>query len=100
MKFYLIYHLPSLTHSSVFNVSDLKLKTNYFNIRNQSRNIVSYKCSQMANATINGVLINIKIEIKLKLKFFFSDAIASEESVRITPSLRSQKGSIWSKLAR
>ena len=27
-----------------------------------------------------------------------SDAIASEESVRITPSLRSQKGSIWSKL--
>jgi len=34
----------------------------------QSRNIVSYKCSQMANATINGVLIKIKIEIKLKLK--------------------------------
>jgi hypothetical protein len=27
-----------------------------------------------------------------------SDAIASQESVRITPSLRSQKGSIWSKL--
>ncbi len=26
------------------------------------------------------------------------DAIASQESVRITPSLRSQKGSIWSKL--
>ena len=32
--------------------------------------------------------------------FFISDAIASEESVRITPSLRSQKGAIWSKLAR
>lgn len=25
------------------------------------------------------------------------DAIASEESVRITPSLRSQKGQIWTK---
>ena len=29
---------------------------------------------------------------------FLSDAIASEESVRITPSLRSQKGMIWSRL--
>ena len=29
---------------------------------------------------------------------FFPDAIASEESVRITPSLRSQKGMIWSRL--
>lgn len=29
---------------------------------------------------------------------FFTDAIASEESVRITPSLRSQKGMIWSRL--
>ena len=37
-------------------------------------------------------------DIKLILVSFL-DAIASEESVRITPSLRSQKGSIWSKLA-
>lgn len=28
---------------------------------------------------------------------FPTDAIASEESVRITPSLRSQKGQIWTK---
>ena len=29
--------------------------------------------------------------------FCISDAIASEESVRITPSLRSQKGMIWAR---
>lgn len=27
----------------------------------------------------------------------FSDAIASSESVRVAPSLRSQKGAIWTK---
>jgi mannose-binding lectin 1 len=32
------------------------------------------------------------------LYFLLPDAIASEESVRITPSLRSQKGMIWSRL--
>ena len=38
---------------------------------------------------------------KSKILIFFiislSDAIASEESVRITPSLRSQKGQAWTK---
>jgi len=29
----------------------------------------------------------------------FGNAIASEENLRVTPSLRSQKGSVWSKLA-
>lgn len=28
---------------------------------------------------------------------FFKDAIASAESVRVAPSLRSQKGAIWTK---
>ena len=35
---------------------------------------------------------------KLTKTLSFLDAIASEESVRITPSLRSQKGMIWSRL--
>ena len=34
----------------------------------------------------------------MKILFIILDAIASEESVRITPSLRSQKGMIWSRL--
>ena len=32
------------------------------------------------------------------IRLFSTDAIASAESVRITPSLRSQKGAIWSRL--
>ena len=38
-----------------------------------------------------------KFFLKKKI-IIFLDAIASEESVRITPSLRSQKGMIWSRL--
>lgn len=34
---------------------------------------------------------------KLIKLFFFKDAIASAESVRVAPSLRSQKGAIWTK---
>lgn len=33
----------------------------------------------------------------LYAKWFFIDTIASSENVRIVPSLRSQKGAIWTK---
>lgn len=41
--------------------------------------------------------ISPHLEITILIAFFFADAIASSDNVRIASSLKSQKGAIWTK---